>query len=173
MKQLKLFNDEAPKEFGGSLAAGKRKNLRPLDTRNPIHLVLKAKDSDALLENKERIIALLKKYAEKFGLKIYGIGVSADHIHFSLLIQSRPAYNRWVRTVTGRLAIEVKGLKWRFIPFTRVGSWGRDFKKLQAYIQRNDGEGEFILGAHQEVARFEKDIYRQVNAAMGIYATGL
>ncbi|MGE3611646.1 MAG: hypothetical protein AB7I27_18800, partial [Bacteriovoracaceae bacterium] len=57
---------------GGELARGKRKSERPLKMNKPLHVVLRAKRST--LKTKERKIQnLLKKYAERFNIKIHRV----------------------------------------------------------------------------------------------------
>jgi len=153
-KQLFLFKEAANKTYGGSKAQGKRKTLRPLSTRLPIHLILKTRDPFQLLRNRETVEQTISKYSGKFGITIYELAVQADHIHLSIKIPSRELYRRWIRAITAVLTLKMKKLKWLFLPFTRIGTWGRDFKKLSHYILNNKAEGAFILNCHEQVDQF-------------------
>lgn len=126
MKQLKLFSMKNTIEFGGSLLAGKRKTVRPFDSTKPLHLVLKATNPFALLQNRKGVEQIISKYATKLGIHVYDIAVNADHIH--LVIRGRrELYHRWIRAVTSVLVRKIAGLKWKFRPYTRIADWGRAF----------------------------------------------
>lgn len=150
MKQQLLFKDSIDKTHGGSKAKGKRKSLRPLSSKLPMHLVLKAIDPWHLLRSTRVIEQTIHKYAEKFGVTVYELAVQADHIHMSIKIPSRELYRRWIRAITSVLVSKIK-LKWSLLPFTRIGTWGRDFKRIENYIRQNKTEGSFTLFAHMQV----------------------
>lgn len=156
-QQLNFFKDKTDLTHGGSKAKGKRKSLRPLSTKLPIHLVLKAISPYLLLRNTEMIEYTIRKYAKQFGVTIYEIAVQADHIHLSFKAPSRELYQRWIRAITSVLTLKIKKLKWSLLPFTRIGTWGRDFKRLATYIQRNKSEGSFLLHAHTRVEQFQHE----------------
>lgn len=153
-QQLNLFRDRTDLTHGGSKAKGKRKVLRPLSTKLPIHLVLKASDPFQLLRSTRVVEHTIQKYATKFGITIYEIAVQADHIHLSFKIPSRELYLRWIRAMTSVLVLKIKKLKWGFPPFTRIATWGQGFKHLTKYIQNNKTEGSFLLHAHERVDRY-------------------
>ena len=156
-QQLYLFKDKTDLTHGGSKAKGKRKILRPLSTKHPIHLVLKAIDPFQLLRNTRVIEQTIRKYAKKFGITIYEIAVHADHIHLSFKNPSRDLYRRWIRAITAVLALQITKLKWALPPFTRIGTWGQDFKRMTMYIRRNKIEGSFLIKAHERVDRFQQE----------------
>ena len=149
MKQLNLIqNEKVPLVHGGVLAMGKRKSKRPLDSKKPIHVVLKTTDTFRLLRNKRFIEKLIQSKSRSFGVKIYSMGVQADHIHLNISFGSRKIYVMWIRALSGAMVKKVAGLKFSLPPFTRVGSWGKGFRKVQAYVLKNYLEGEFLLAMH-------------------------
>jgi REP element-mobilizing transposase RayT len=146
MKQISFFKKEAF-SCGGLLSLNKRKGRRALCAKRPIHLVLKSK-KPILFQNREWIINLLKKNAAVGGIKIYRLSIQKDHIHLSIRITSRDLYKGFIRAVTGLMARKLgKGL-WKLPPFTRIGSWGRDFQAVSGYIFKNEME-VFGLWAYQ------------------------
>ena len=155
-QQLFLFKESLNKTHGGSKAKGKRKTLRPLSTKQPIHLILKANNPFQLLRNRESVEQPIQKYSRKFGITIYELAVQADHIHLSIKIPSRDLYRRWIRAITAVLTLKMKKLKWLLPPFTRIGTWGRDFKRLGHYIQNNKNDGSFILHCHERIDRLRE-----------------
>lgn len=155
--QLPLFRENLAKTHGGSNAKGKRKCLRPLSTKLPTHLVLKAVDPFQLLRSTRTVEQTIYKFAKRFGVTVYEMAVQADHIHLCIKIPSRELYRRWIRAITSVLVSKIK-LKWSLLPFTRIGSWGRDFKRVGHYIRKNKSYGLFLLYAHESVDRYREEI---------------
>lgn len=157
MKQLNLILNSGKDFHGGSLAKGKRKSARPLSTRKPIHLVLKASKQVNLFKNGGVVNATINKYAAACGLKIYSMSVQVDHIHLCVRIHDRNLYKKFIRSLTGVLAKRFgKGL-WKFSPFTRVGQWGKGFAILKNYLQLNEFEISGVVPPYQK----RKDYYRK------------
>ena len=157
-QQLYLFKENLDKTHGGSKAKGKRKSLRPLSTKLPTHLVLKAIDPFQLLRSTRVVEQTANRYAQKFGISIYEVAVQADHIHLSIKIPSRELYRRWIRAITSVMVLKIAKLKWSLPLFTRIGTWGRDFKCVGNYIRQNKTDGLFLLRAHETVDRYRQKI---------------
>ena len=158
-QQLQLIKDKADLTHGGSKRKGKRKTLRPLTSKKPIHLVLKAHEPFQLLRSSRTIEHTLKKYSLRFGITLHATAVQADHLHLNLTIPNRDLYRRWIRAITSVLVAQIKNLKWRFSPFTRIVSRGRDFKTVCIYIRRNQTKGSFMLDAHERVDYYREEIF--------------
>lgn len=140
-KQLQLpFIKPTKLTHGGELAHGKRKIERPLKMNRPIHLVLRAKRSG--LKIKERKIReIIKKYGDKFKVKIYQVSVNSNHLHLALSASSRMSFQNFLRSISGVIAkLMGKGKLWLCLAFTRVSHWGRDYKILLGYIRQNQLE---------------------------------
>lgn len=126
--------------YGGELALGKRKSRRPLSSRKPLHLVLKANRFVNLFKDGAFVKSKLGRYAKLSGIRIYSLSIQRDHIHLCIRIHDRNLYKKFVRCLTGVLAKHFgKGL-WKVLPFTRVGQWGRGFAVLKSYLQKNEDE---------------------------------
>ncbi len=138
------------KFHGGIYSKGKRKTKRPLDTKKPLHLVLKSHKAKGRMsfyhpDNKTKVHTIVYKYAERFGIKIFDFSNSGDHLHMSLKIHDRKQFQNFLRTISGlisRLATKAergvpKGKFWDTLAFTRVADWGRQFKNLRKYIFQN------------------------------------
>jgi hypothetical protein len=133
--QFTLIKSNAP-FFGGDLPIGKRKVLRPLARKRPIHLTLKAKKN----LRRTRVMEIIHEQGKKSAIQILDAAPNVDHIHLAILIPSREAYNKFVRAVTGLIAkLLGKGL-WKLLPFTRVLNWGKPLQELQRYFQKNRDE---------------------------------
>ncbi|MGZ6290217.1 MAG: hypothetical protein ACXWQO_18660 [Bdellovibrionota bacterium] len=134
MKQHSLF-PKPSLSHGGALARGRRKTLRPLARKRPIHLVLKAQrafSADGTLLLKET-----RRLAEKFGLRLYDRALGNDHLHLVLTIPGRREYNAFIRSLTGLLARKMGQGIWALLPFTRVAQWGKQYKALAKYLEQN------------------------------------
>ena len=135
------------KEFGGSLLTGKRKTARPLSFKNPTHLILKSTGSNCFVPDSRKIESLINSQANKYGIKLYKFSLNWSHIHMVMLLPSKKAYLAFIRTLTSLLVsllskLKGKNLKGLFDlrPFTRILSWGRDFKNVLNYHELNDME---------------------------------
>ena len=137
MKQIPLFKLD-PLFAGGSLTKGKRKTQRPLSTKKPLHLILKSQSKNLLCRRKE-ILKFIDKYSQRFEIRAYGVSVQKDHIHFAVKIPSRGAYVKFIRTLSAMLSRIFK-VRWRYLPFSRILSWGRDFRNVILYLKKNDEE---------------------------------
>jgi REP element-mobilizing transposase RayT len=116
---------------------GRRKSKRPLSSRRPIHLILKA---DPGLRRHERgICRLVFRRAEQTGVKVFRMVVSSDHIRCVVKTHSRRAYNSFIRSISGLIS-KIFRIKWRHRPATRLASWGKDFRGLLDYLKLNEWE---------------------------------
>ncbi len=149
VKQTSFF--KAPIIFhGGELAIGKRKSARPLVRKRPIHCVLKSGRN--VYKHSAFIEALIRLQGARFSLCVYSVAVAHDHVHFVAMIPSREHYAGFIRAVCGLLARKLgKGL-WKFIPFTRIVAWGRDFASVLEYLRKNRAEaaGELAYEPRRE-----------------------
>ncbi len=139
MKHISFFETE-PEFHGGTISLAKRrKKARPIGTKRPLHLVLKAKYR-ILFKHKELLYKEIYAKAAHFGLTAYGVAVNHDHVHFILRIASRSLYHGFIRALTGVIARKFgKGI-WKLVPFTRVMHWGKDFRRGLAYLRKNREE---------------------------------
>jgi hypothetical protein len=151
MAQLKLFPEVL--HHGADFGFGKRKGMRPLDKKKPMHLTLKAKKP--LRQELLGIEELMLRMGRRFGLHHIILVVAYDHIHTAIEIPSRKAYNAYIRAVTGLIARRLgKGL-WDLLPMTRITFWGKPLDTLIQYIFMNDAE------EHGQPKRKRVDYYRK------------
>lgn len=154
---------------GGSLRQlRKGRKSRPLSTRKPHHVVLKA-DKKALKLNfrsprtYKLVRRIIDRYAKRFFIKIDQCSVNFDHIHMNIRIPHRAMSHYFLRVVAGQIAQELQNEKllrevtdtparsqtgvpsrvmklWLFRPFTRVVHGWRAWNTLKNYIQLNEKE---------------------------------
>lgn len=157
MKQQSLFRNKRSFEFGGSLLrTGRRKTMRPLATKAPVHLVLKAQNNLLLFRIRNPIEGQFKKLNARFGITQYSLAVQGDHIHAVIRIPSRRLYRGWIRALTGTMARKFKGLKFRLRPWTRILTWGTPFRNVLTYVRHNQSEADLLLKAWEALEGFAR-----------------
>lgn len=141
-------------EFGGSLLKGNAKSKRPLATKLPIHLTLRAEKSVLRLPKTmaavHRIITLS---AQKYGVTIYKQANAGNHLHIVIKLSSLRLWAPFIRELTGRLAHDVMLLLgvtnlnfWKFKPHTRiVRGWKKAFRSVMRYVELNQWEAEGFM----------------------------
>lgn len=136
---------------GGEYATGRRKIGRPISAKKPIHLTLRSSHAVGVLsfrtkKNREFISALIKSLSRKWGIRIYEFSINSNHLHFALRTLTRRGLQNFLRTLGGQIAAFVTGARKgrpfgkRFFDlpaFTRIGQWGKAFKRLKAYVTQN------------------------------------
>lgn len=162
MRQLKLFKDEE-KAYGGVLRKVlKGRGARPLATKSTMHLVLRssrAKGPWRFQANRNKWLPIVRKFAQKYGVKILGHGDPGNHIHLHVQLSNRHAYKRFIRAVTSAIAMAITGASrwkkinfkfWDYRPFTRVVIGRRGFLAARDYVLINKLEAQ---GVEREDAR--------------------
>lgn len=145
------FVKDYKKEFGGSLLEGKRKTRRPLSKKHPIHLVLKSTHKGIFNPGNRSMEKLIHSQAQKFGFKIYDLALNWSHIHLLFKLSDRNDYIKFVRSLTAILAMKLRQAKphlekiFNLRPFTRILSWGRDFKRGLDYQILNQLEASGLV----------------------------
>lgn len=153
-KQQSFFKP-SEKEHGGSLNLKKRKNIRPLDTKMPLHIILKsdkAKGIYTLIKFNNQISEIIYKLAGKFDVTVYEKNINFNHIHLLVRGKTRKGLQNFFRSLAGIIARLVTGAQkgkafgkfWSYLLYSRVlNSWKRDFTNVRNYIIQNAKE---VLG---------------------------
>lgn len=118
MKQLLLAPEfKSQSIFGGSLLnrGTNPKCARPLDTKLPQHLVLKAERSTMRLPKySSRVDDLVRTVARKWNIRVYEYANVGNHRHLLLKVSSRGAWRAFIRELSGRIARALLALRSRF-----------------------------------------------------------
>ena len=97
--------------YGGILRKKKLgRSQRPLSSREPLHLVIKANKHTLRTGtlrspyNRAIIERIIKKYAVRFSIKIEQYSIQGDHIHFLIRASRRFGYQYFFRVIAGQIA---------------------------------------------------------------------
>jgi REP element-mobilizing transposase RayT len=160
-KQIQFEGSEFIKpnsSFGGSLLKNSHaKKGRPLDSKLPIHLSLRAHKS--ILRTFKTLVLVdnqVEKTCKRHGVKLYRYANVGNHLHLVIKIPQRRRWNAFIRELSGRIAQLVReklsfdGEFWIQRPFTRlVAGWGKAFQAAKDYVYLNWCEGEGHIDREQ------------------------
>lgn len=160
-KQLQFFTKQQV-AYGGVLLKTRkgRSQGRPLAVKQTMHLVLrstKAVQERSFLKRAtaHKIQQILKKFSEKYGVKLLSVANVGNHLHIHLKLSNRRTYAPFIRAITSAIAMAAsgtsrwctkaqKGIKkfWDYRPFTKVVESHQYFLNLKDYVQINKFEGQ-------------------------------
>lgn len=110
-KQLSFIpnNKTNQRFFGGALLVGRRKTPRPINTKEPIHLVMRSQyahgnRSFRSSRNVKIIERILERAAYKYQIKIYRKAIQSNHIHLIVKVPSKKLYKAFVAVIAGKIA---------------------------------------------------------------------
>ena len=137
-------------EYGGSLRKGRRKTARPIATRTPIHLVLRSSRArgawNMLRPRHARAVNfLVVTLAERYDVRVYSFANVGNHLHIIASVKRREALRNFMRVLTQMIMFRVtgackgspQGRFWDSSYYSRVASWGAEYKRLRRYLQKN------------------------------------
>ena len=165
-KQLHLpgFNRNTEKDaHGGERTHGKRKERRPFDPKQALHVVLRssrARGAYSMLHPKHcnNIQTLVDRLKARWGVAVYEYANVGNHLHLLIRARSRASWQGFIRELAGGIPIIVTGARkgaglartnatntaesakrgfWDELVYTRIVSWGRDFQGVGRYILKN------------------------------------
>jgi REP element-mobilizing transposase RayT len=157
------FEKKASARHGGDHARGKRKTLRPIDTKQALHMTLKSSKARGALSmlhpnHCNAIEKFVRKTAEKWGVRVYRYANVGNHLHLLIRTRSRQAWKNFAKEISGGIAQIVTGAQkgaalprtqdstipesakrgfWDGLIFTRIVSFGRDFNGVANYLIKN------------------------------------
>jgi REP element-mobilizing transposase RayT len=116
--QLDFFN-KGTSRYGGSLQTTRKGRAygRPVSTKHSMHFVLrstKARGEWSFLRHKKAIAEILKRFADKNGVKIESFANVGNHLHLHLKLANRHAYKPFIRAITSAIMMRVTGAsRWK------------------------------------------------------------
>jgi REP element-mobilizing transposase RayT len=146
--------------FGGELLKkAKNRHARPLSTKAPMHLCLRSSAatqewSFRSARNWRKVENLCRHFARKNGVRVLELANSGNHLHLLIKLSNRRAYSRFVKGLTGALAMAVTGASknnklkakfWDHRPFTRIVEGLRNFLTARDYVRLNKMEAIGVI----------------------------
>ena len=145
--------------FGGATMKSHPKTKRPLDSKLPIHLTLRAHRSclraPATLA---KVNSIVQTTARRYGFKIYSYVNVGNHLHLLIKMSKRCRWAAFIRDLCGQIALSVrrtlgfaaKESFWLFRPHTRVvRGWRRAFQVAKSYLYLNQLEAEGRISRYE------------------------
>lgn len=139
-KQLSFIPNHKTNQrfFGGSLLIGRRKTPRPVNVKEPIHIVMRSQyahgpRSFRSSKNIKRIERILERAALKYHIKIYRKAIQSNHIHLVVKISSKVSYKAFIAVVAGKIAsYSMSQMSFKnflhFLDETQSFDWGEGYK---------------------------------------------
>ena len=143
-------------KHGGDVRDGKRKTARPFSHKDAMHLVLRssrARGKWSLLtrQNAKRVESLLHDCAKRYRIRVYRFVNVGNHLHILIKsgagahLEAKRNFQGFAREFAGAVAFQVTGAKktdakghfWDRTFFSRILSWGREFKRVTEYFTKN------------------------------------
>ncbi|MEQ1663828.1 MAG: transposase [Bdellovibrionales bacterium] len=171
-----------PSAYGGVLRNRRHgRGARSVSTRFSMHLVLRSSLARGAWsftqpKNEAMINRVLGKHAKSTNTEILGIGNAGNHLHLRVQFTSRKRYLRFIRAVTGEIALHIKKIAqsvastsrrttapdvsktsenilatrsfWDRRPFSTIVSTLKYVARLIDYIHMNSIEGQGYPRAH-------------------------
>ncbi len=152
---------------GGEHTLGKRKERRPFDPKQALHVVLrseKARGEHSMLHPRHcnHIRDLVDRLKGRWNIAVYRYANVGNHLHLLIRTKSRADWQGFIRELAGGIAIIVTGAKkgaalkrsalkdvpesakrgfWDQLVYSRIVGFGRDFKNVAQYVLINLWEG--------------------------------
>lgn len=146
---------------GGGERAGKRKIARPIHVRKLLHVTFRSsrargKWNFLLGKNALAIEKSLQTVSRRFGVKVRRFQNVGNHFHLLIQGKSRADIQNFLRlfpqlvmfSITNARKGTPVGKFWDDLAFSRVVEWGRDWRNVHNYLEKNKFEA---LGMPRDV----------------------
>jgi REP element-mobilizing transposase RayT len=137
-------------DHGGDLGKGKRKIARPFDPKRPLHVVLRSSRAQGKWSflhpsHSKQVQQMIQETAQRHGIRIYRLANVGNHLHLLLSSKRKQDFQAFLRVIAGAIASWVTGAKksnpvgrfWDQLAYSRIVSWGREFRTIHAYLIKN------------------------------------
>ncbi|MEK7356096.1 MAG: transposase [Bdellovibrionota bacterium] len=139
---------------GGELALKKRKIIRPLDPRRPVHITMrstKAKGRLNFRNHQVTVSKVIETAAKRANIKLHKVANVGNHLHLLISFKTRESCQRFMREISGIIARKVTGARkgkpfgkfWDLLAHSRVVTGFRGFRVALDYVFLNQVEGQF------------------------------
>lgn len=179
MKQQTLFDKETKQrygrtQYGGLKSKGHRKLERPFSAKRWLHVVLKSDRANGKLSlkaaaNQTFIRTLIYDKGERFGVNVADFVNMGNHLHIKVGAGSRPQFQKFLKSITGRIARHVTGARrgkafgrfWQGLAYSRVLMSRIEEIRLLRYFSANRLEEIAGKARREEFLREMNDWLKQ------------
>lgn len=143
----------APTAHGGDVGKGRHKGARPFSPRRPLHIVLRSSRARGSLSlrkpwNEGAIGELLRRLSIRYAVHVYQFANAGNHLHLLARCSDRRRLQSFLRCFAGLVARAVTGAEkgrpfgrfWDSLAYSRILTWGREYRGVRAYILQNEME---------------------------------
>ncbi len=105
---------------------------------------------------------LIRDQAKKFNIKIYDMAVNWSHIHLVIQLKDKNDYTKFIRSLTSIITSKIRKVLphleevFTLRPYTRIISWGRQFKNALRYQVINQMESFGLIKRDKNLIKHEK-----------------
>lgn len=130
------------------------KTARPIATKRPMHLVLRSSRargdwSMMRYEHQCAIVNILQRVAKRHRVRVHRFANVGNHLHVLVQAGRRQDLQNFLRVFSGTVALAItkakkraaQGKFWDHLVFTRIVEWGKDWKNMLVYLDKNLWEG--------------------------------
>ena len=147
MKQTSFW--QSPKKsHGGSDTKGRRKAARPIVTKSPMHFTFKstrARGPWSFHRFDKAIAVKVKEIAKTYRVKVRRFQSVGNHLHIVAQAATRREMQNFLRVLPQAIAFLVTGTRrgnaigrfWDGLVHSRIVHWGKDWRHMQDYIEKN------------------------------------
>ncbi len=159
--------------FGGSFSTCRSfRRARPISTKQSMHLVLKSSLAKGRFSfrygsNAKRIDSAVVNTCRKYGVKLIRHSNNFNHIHLDAKFPSRELFKRFIRSLSGQIAMIASGARkgrrlgdlvgrqnfWDFRPFSRVVRGRRGYTTANDYVELNKLEADGVISKRESRLR--------------------
>ena len=170
--QFTALRDFTRTRHGGGERAGRRKTARPVATKRPMHLTLRASRATGATSMLRpacchHISAIVAKFADPNDVRVLRFANVGNHLHLVVQAKTRAGFQNYLRTIAGLIARvatgavkgRASGKFWDELAFSRVIAWGRDLKRTLDYVLGNAMEGLGVPTKRKLVENFNARVY--------------
>jgi REP element-mobilizing transposase RayT len=121
-------------------------------------------------KNKHFVQQTMRRFARRFGIRIYEFANAGNHVHLLLRTKCRFAIQNFLRAFAGLIARFVTGACkgfsvgkfWDELAYSRIVTWGRDFIRVRSFVVQKRVRG---LGVSVRQAKPSARGFRCLTAA--------
>ncbi len=139
---------------------------RPYCKNMPLHITMRSDiaQGDRSLRSPGTaafIHEYLPRIAKRFRIQVFHFAIASNHLHLVVMFPERKNLSSFLRALAGNIARKalqsekrnpVRIPFWTSRPYSRIISWGREFRNVVRYVERNvlEADGRILYTTRSE-----------------------